>query len=210
MAKGSNFEREICKKLSLWWSGGKRDDIFWRSQTSGGRATQRMKSGKTTYGSYGDVAAVDPIGEPLLQVFTIELKRGRSHGNVLEVIDCPDRNCQQKFEETLTQTHRSHKDAGSLGWMLISRRDRRIPVAYFDFKTARFLFPEVLEPPKVIYSLPIRMGKGEKKILKFVSTPLDLLLDRLAPIRVQRLAEQQFGDFVRFSGRDNKPRERTN
>ena len=29
--KGSAFEREICKKLSLWFTENERDDIFFRS-----------------------------------------------------------------------------------------------------------------------------------------------------------------------------------
>ena len=36
--KGSEFEREMCKCLSLWWTDSKRDDVFWRSAQSGGRA----------------------------------------------------------------------------------------------------------------------------------------------------------------------------
>jgi hypothetical protein len=48
MAKGSSFEREIAKLLSLWWSEGMRDDVFYRSHASGGRFTMRRKSGKDT------------------------------------------------------------------------------------------------------------------------------------------------------------------
>ena len=88
MAKGSSFEREICKELSLWYTGGERDDIFWRTSISGGRATQRAKSGKKTAGSCGDVAAIDPIGEPFVGSFSIELKRGyTSSVDILDLLD---------------------------------------------------------------------------------------------------------------------------
>lgn len=128
--KGSSFEREICKKLSLWWSneveGSPRDDIFWRASQSGGRATQRAKSGKRTAGSYGDIAAMDPVGAPLLKVFTLELKRGRSHGDLGDMLDLPLKGYKQRpFEKTLEQARRSHELANSQSWLLISQRDRR-------------------------------------------------------------------------------------
>ncbi len=76
MAKGSNFEREISKELSLWASDNQTDAIFWRSEQSGGRATIRAKHGLKTPNSAGDIAFIDPIGKPLLDVFVLELKKG--------------------------------------------------------------------------------------------------------------------------------------
>jgi len=38
-AKGASFERDICRRLSLWVSAGKQEDVFWRSAMSGGRST---------------------------------------------------------------------------------------------------------------------------------------------------------------------------
>jgi hypothetical protein len=143
MAKGSNFEREICKLLSKWWSvgysGGPRDDIFWRSSQSGGRATQRAKSGQKTFGSYGDIAAVDPIGAPLIKYFTIELKRGRSHGFLGDLLDVKGDNSRHPFVATLLQARRSAKLAGSKTWMLICRRDRRVAMVYLPWKYANQL-----------------------------------------------------------------------
>jgi len=47
--KGSSFERKICKELSLWWSGGKSDSIFYRTGGSGGTgdARRRVDHGQT-------------------------------------------------------------------------------------------------------------------------------------------------------------------
>jgi hypothetical protein len=41
--KGGRFERLVCKRLSLWLSKGERDDLFWRSAMSGGRATLQLR-----------------------------------------------------------------------------------------------------------------------------------------------------------------------
>jgi len=73
--KGSEFERWVCKKLSLAISKGKRDDIFWRSAMSGGRATVKFKKGGQNLTQVGDITAIDPLGNKLLDKFVIECKR---------------------------------------------------------------------------------------------------------------------------------------
>lgn len=73
-AKGGIFERECCKKLSLWLSDGKRDDLFWRSAMSGGRATVRWKNKELNYAQAGDICAIDPLGHKLTSRFVIECK----------------------------------------------------------------------------------------------------------------------------------------
>jgi len=136
-SKGAQFEREICRMLSLWWTKGQRDDVFWRTSQSGGRATFRMQKGLRTFGSYGDIAAIDPIGLPLLQEWTIELKRGNSYGSPFEIIDAPDRSAQKPWEKIILQAYHQHRAAGSRGWMLVHRRDRREAMAYLDWPSIR-------------------------------------------------------------------------
>jgi hypothetical protein len=75
-SKGANYERDICKRLSLWWTSGKRDDIFWRTAGSGARATARMKNGLKTKNSAGDVGFIHPIGEDFVNFFHVTLKKG--------------------------------------------------------------------------------------------------------------------------------------
>lgn len=75
--KGGSFEREICKKLSLWISGGKNDSIFWRSAMSGGRATLQFKKGINNKSQICDISAIDPLGEKLLNKTIIECKSYR-------------------------------------------------------------------------------------------------------------------------------------
>jgi hypothetical protein len=79
-AKGGEFERQICKKLSLWVSNNLRDDLFWRSAMSGGRATVRSKKGKETASGHGDITAVTPEGNKLTDYFIIECKSYKSLG----------------------------------------------------------------------------------------------------------------------------------
>lgn len=73
-AKGSSFERVICKDLSLWVSGGARDDLYWRSAMSGGRATVAKKKGKSLAHVSGDICAVHPDGAVLTDRYFVECK----------------------------------------------------------------------------------------------------------------------------------------
>ena len=129
--KGNAFEREICRQLSLWWTQHlptPRDDVFWRTASSGGRATQRAKSGKQTKGHYGDVCASDPIGQPLLDMVTIELKRGYNHCTLHDLLDKPEGAVQQTYEKWIKQAQEESCLAGTKGWLIIHKRDRREPV----------------------------------------------------------------------------------
>jgi len=186
--KGSSFEREICVKLSKWWSKGlgleERDDIFWRSSQSGGRATQRRKSGKDTYGSQGDITAVDPIGTPLLKMFTIELKRGRSHGSPGDLLDASPSKTIRPFEAAINQAITAHKAAGSLGWMLICRRDHKVAMVYMSSSSFK-IFSEMVQlqlrhPPFVTFILFVNRLGGVSAI-RFVAFTLDAFLKAVSP-----------------------------
>lgn len=73
-AKGSAFEREVCKKLSLWASNGIRQDLYWRSAMSGGRATIQLNQGKLNQTQIGDISSIDRLGQELTDKFILELK----------------------------------------------------------------------------------------------------------------------------------------
>ena len=74
-AKGAAFERAIAKQLSLWISGGKSQDLLWRSAGSGGRSTMRRKqTGKGIEYHASDIAPLHPDAAPFCDVFTLECK----------------------------------------------------------------------------------------------------------------------------------------
>ena len=76
--KGSKFEREVCKLLSLWWSNQKDEDIFYRTAGSGARATVRRKQGKRTADSAADMMSTHESGKPLTKACLFEMKSGYS------------------------------------------------------------------------------------------------------------------------------------
>ena len=193
-AKGSDFERELCRRLSRWWTGGERDDIFWRTSQSGGRATQRSKKDLKTFGSYGDIAAVDPIGQPLMKMFTIELKRGSSYGTPGDLLDFKPINSKHPWVVCLEQAIRSHEQAGSLAWMMICRRDHRLPVVFLEsriFKWLRDGSPVVGSVNFMRFSLAIREEKGYLKNIFFSGIPLEFFLASVLPRQIIHLVKSK-------------------
>lgn len=77
MAKGGSYELEISKRLSLWYTGGVRDDLVCRTDMSGGRATVRSKQKKVTNKYlYGDLKHSDDACLPMFNKWSIECKTG--------------------------------------------------------------------------------------------------------------------------------------
>ena len=73
-AKGAEFERQVCKSLSKWISGVRRDDLLWRSAMSGGRATLGLKEGVRRLAQSGDISAIGLEAHQLISVYSIECK----------------------------------------------------------------------------------------------------------------------------------------
>lgn len=132
--KGSSFERMVCKELSLWWTVGVRDDVFWRTSGSGARATNRVRDGKETAGAYGDITNTDPVGAPLLKLFCFELKRGYGKWCVLDMIDQRKKKEGNKpclFVQFWRQARVSAVQSRARYPILIFKRDQRLPCIAF-------------------------------------------------------------------------------
>ncbi len=122
-AKGGNFEREIAKAISLWWSSGKSDAIFWRTHSSGARATTRAKKGQRLDGQYGDLCATDPSGLPFTETFTVSLKRGYKRHSIASLFDKPGN--KGGYREFIDEAIATSNQAKTPYWMLIVKRDHQ-------------------------------------------------------------------------------------
>jgi len=137
-SKGGDFEREIAVKLSLWFTENKRDDIFYRSQSSGARATQRNKSKKTTEGQYGDIAATCKEGESLIKIWSIECKTGYSSKSKLkdgtkkitnwDILDLLDSKSQEPMFAQMWNQCVIDAEISTREPILIFRRERKLPL----------------------------------------------------------------------------------
>lgn len=130
-AKGSSFERIICKQLSLWVSSGTHEDCFWRSAMSGGRATVALKTGKQLRRQAGDITATAPEGEPLTSKFFVECKHVRNLA--LESFIMRDKGLLAEFWRTATREAKNHGRAP----MIIARQNRCADILITTTKSLR-------------------------------------------------------------------------
>jgi len=160
--KGPKFERDFCKELSLWWTYGEMDDVFWRTAGSGARATTRMKKGIRTADSYGDITSLRSNGKPLTKTVLLELKRGYTgkkgkkstrYISILDLIDTPE-NKNRKKEPVIMEWWKDaqvkRKEAGRKRVFIIFRRDRKntcIMMSRSSFKQLEKINGPMIFPP---------------------------------------------------------------
>lgn len=184
--KGGNFEREICKQLSLWWSKGKTDDIFWRTAGSGARATQRQRRGAgKTFGQDGDMQATNPIGQPFIDLFTVELKRGYKDATLSSLIDAPEGAKVQPFMHFIEQAHRSAKNANTPYWLIIHKKDRREAIIYYP----RTFFQDALDVKYVWIQKTIGLKLPSLRLQggSVYGSPLNQWLEKITPDHLKNL-----------------------
>lgn len=187
--KGSAFEREISKSLSKWLTNGERDDIFWRSSQSGGRATTRAKVGKTTSGSYGDITALHLIGEPFISLFCVELKRGYSKDtDILDLLD--SKKSVPKLLDFWNQCERDKKLGKKAYSLVIFKRDRKDICIMFDFETYRAL-SEWNGHPKC-RSVVFSEGRFRLRILRYED-----FLNWIDPKIIEPLYQARFPQLIK-------------
>lgn len=148
--KGTQYEREICRLLSEWWSKGRSDSVFWRTKGSGGRATVRSRKGKQTDNQCGDVYAVEQEGFPLTNLLIIELKRGYNRFSIMDLVSNPDRNelrsdgamkkkWHHYYDEWISKAITSTQTALVFSWILIVRSDRAQALVYMPWNLVKAL-----------------------------------------------------------------------
>lgn len=130
--KGSQFERDICKQLSLWISSDQREDIFWRSAMSGGRATISSSKGKSLIAQVGDISCIDPIGSKFAESFYCECK---FYANLDYLGLLKDTG---KLLEFWLDTKTKSEDCGK-NPLLIAKQNRILPMACLNEEGAKQL-----------------------------------------------------------------------
>lgn len=184
--KGGEYERHLCKELSLWWTDGANDDVFWRAHGSGGRAKRRGNKGQETYGAHGDAIVTNPIGQPFIDLITLEIKRGYSAHTIQDLMDRMPAGqvgvaMQQEMEKWIDQVMTSWEQSGSYSWMLVHKRDKREALCYIpDTLMAEFqvhgAFGE--SPPDMFCQCKLDVVR--KKEDEYASWPLVLYVVKLS------------------------------
>ena len=187
MPKGPAYERWLCKKLSLWWTAGREDDVFWRTAGSGGRATARAARGRRTAAAAGDLCAVDARGAAFTRWVAVELKAGYNHAHLHDLLDRAPQAGSQTFEGWVGQARASARQAGAPHWLLVHSRDRRDTTVTFPDGLVRDLALRAagLGPPVLRLAFPDRgaapPGDGRAPLLEVWACRLDAFLEGVSP-----------------------------
>jgi hypothetical protein len=202
MAKGGNFEREIAKILSLWWTSGEREDVFYRSHASGGRFTSRRKVGKDTALQGGDITASDPIGEPFVREFSIECKTGYSSGktrwDILDFLD--SKQSKPILKQFWDQCIQDAYDSGRKP-LLIFRRNGRSPCIAFQTRLLRE-FVELFDTPQCVTAKVVGMNiMSLKDFLEWIPNIRSALCSKDCPSKTFKAIEKPSSNFVKGSMR---------
>lgn len=181
--KGRRFEIWLATELSKWWTNGERDDVYYHTHDSGGRATKRTAKGKSTKGLHGDIHAVDPIGQPLLDLFVLECKNGYPRATLHDLLDKPNKAAKQTWEKWIEKAEASAKAAGVDWWLIFHRRDRRETVVVMPFDAAEYLSSEMTDRPP---SALIETDSGG-----IVGTTLGWFLNEADPIEIEACSKSR-------------------
>lgn len=92
----------------------------------------RNRKGKKTKHHCGDVCAMDPDGFFLTDCFSFELKRGYNSLSLQDLLDTPEeiKHAAKKscLPNWFAQAERGREASGALYWLLVIRRDKRVPL----------------------------------------------------------------------------------
>ena len=121
---GNNYERELSKKLSLWFSEGKSDDVCWRDSGSVNRSTIRKKQEKLSI-RHGDIVAIDLKYKKFFDTYHVDSK---SLGKVHLMLIYP---ASMKSSQLFLEWRKVCSDAekfNKIPLMFVkARNDRKIP-----------------------------------------------------------------------------------
>jgi len=127
--KGSSFERLICKKLSMWVSENKRDDIFCRSAGSGAMYTARFNRGKNSAGQSGDISSTDIEGISFINKVHVECKHYKTFGFEFLIFDK-----SSKISEWWIQAKRDAERSLRPFILLIIKRNNIPEIVIFNYE----------------------------------------------------------------------------
>lgn len=136
-AKGSSWERDVGKLLSLWLTNSERPDIFSRNVLSGGSFTLAEMAGVKSSRMAGDLMAAHPLAFRFLEHFQVECKHladigleaylfdPRGMTALGRIISLAKRQARHIGAEYMLVAKQNHKDAlvmvpGEVGWRMLN------------------------------------------------------------------------------------------
>lgn len=125
-AKGSAWERECGKLISLWLTHGERPDIMSRNVLSGGSFTIAENAGKVSSRMPGDMMAAHPLAFRFLSRFSIECKFLKDIGLLQYMLDPR----QQNPLAIIIALARRQAKSIDCEFMVIAKQNRHDPIVF--------------------------------------------------------------------------------
>lgn len=122
--KGSAWERECGKQISLWLTRGERPDIMSRNVLSGGSFTNAENAGKLSSRMPGDMMAAHPLAFRFLSRFSVECKHLKDIGMLQYMLDPR----QQNPLALIIALARRQAKAIDCEFMVVAKQNRHPPV----------------------------------------------------------------------------------
>ena len=134
-AKGSAWERDVCKALSLWLTKGQRPDILTRNVLSGGRFTNALRKDSNEKGMPGDVMAAHPLAFKFN--FLVECKHLNSLSLEAYLFDHDDRS---PLAHIINQARQHAAKAETpLHFMIVAKQNQKPPLVFVDNLILEFM-----------------------------------------------------------------------
>ncbi len=127
-AKGSQWERDVGKMLSLWLTKSERGDIFSRNVLSGGSFTLAEGAGKLSSRAPGDLMAAHPLAFAFLSRFSVECKHLANIGLEAYLLDP---KAQTSLGQIISLASRQAKHI-SLEYMIVAKQNNREAIVLID------------------------------------------------------------------------------
>lgn len=200
---GGGYEREKSHQLSQWWSGKDDELLFWRTMTSGGRASHRRKAGKHTRGQHGDICATDPDSSYLTVLAVIEAKCGYKD-TIHDLLDRKADSEPTDFDEWVQRAIAGMVADQTFSWIILHRRRQRIDAIFMGkplwdrlCRTTNLGRCRKQVHIKTILPEIWKKGKGGRRIeriykkldVEMVGVPLDSFLRRVKRRDIIKLAK---------------------
>jgi hypothetical protein len=122
-------------------------------------------------------------------MFTVEIKRGYSKDTIAYLLDKPKKGKKQVYEQWFEQAERSRDQAGSISWLLITKRDKREPLIFVPQLTTGLLVDEGADFNCGVY---ISISDASRRLVS--GMPLQYFLDAVKPEHIKTNLARRFAN----------------
>jgi len=140
------------------------------------------------------VQAVDSVGQPLIDLCTIEIKKGYGRNSYFDLIDKLPKETKQPYKKFIQQAIDQHYKAETEWWLLITKRDYKETLIAMPIGLKRELSCESMTNlskcvPSMRFRFQLKESKRKSPIReKIFVTTLDEFFRVVSPNHIKRLS----------------------